>query len=203
MQTIVDEVKRSLAEQQSSLMWQQVTMPGLAVAWVGLHVPTVQTGGRPWVWEVVTPHQYEASEQLQNDPLVLSVPHDVVIVEMSHSDTTRPVLRMQVPVHTVPETLLIPSSLRKTTPWSVRLETGWTVQALVAAAQRWIDREVPGAVRLQTPAAPVSAPQLYQLHPAINIESAAFDHLLTLDPHDAAVVTSVLAHVHDALQPYR
>ena len=203
VQTLVEEVKRSLAEQQTSLSWQRVTMPGLSVAWVGLHVPTVDTGGRPWVWEVVTPQQYESSERLQNDPLVLSVAHDVVIVEMCHPDSSRPLLRMQVPVHTVPETLVVPLSASQAHPWTVRLETGWTIQALAGAAQCWIDREVPGLARLQTPAEPNSAPQLYQLHPAINIESAAFDHLLTLDPHDAAVVTSVLAHVHDALQPYR
>jgi hypothetical protein len=41
------------------------------------------------------------------------------------------------------------------------------------------------------------------LHPAIDIESAAFDRLLTLDPDDAAVVTSLLASVHEALQPFR
>lgn len=178
-------------------------MPGLSVAWVGLHVPMVDTGGRPWVWEVVTPDQYEKSERLQNDPLVLSVAHDVVIVEMTHSDDTYPVLRMQVPVTSVPESVVLPRSVSHTHPWAVRLETGWTVQALAAAAQRWIDREVPGQPRLQVPAKPVSPPQLYQLHPAINIESAAFDHLLTLKPHEAAVVTSVLATVHDALQTYR
>lgn len=178
-------------------------MPGLSVSWVGLHVPMVDTGGRPWVWEVVTPEQYDNSERLQNDPLVLSVAHDVVIVEMSHPDLEDLTLRMQVPVTTVPDTLVVPRSVADVHPWTIRLETGWTAQALVAAAQHWINREVPGQPRLQTPAAPISAPQLYQLHPAINIESAAFDHLLTLKPHDAAVVTSVLAAVHDALQPYR
>ena len=203
MQTIVDEVKRSLGEQHSSLSWQQVTMPGLSVAWVGLHVPMVDTGGRPWVWEVVTPDQYEKSERLQSDPLVLSVPHDVVIVEMTHPNASYPDLRMQVPVTTVPESVVLPRSISNAQPWSIRLETGWTAQTLAAAAQLWIDREVPGQPRLQVPAEPVSPPQLYQLHPAINIESAAFDHLLTLKPREAAVVTSVLATVHDALQPYR
>lgn len=173
------------------------------MAWVGLHVPMVDTGGRPWVWEIVTPDQYENSERLQNDPLVLSVAHDVVIVEMTHPDVTRPHLRMQVPISTVPDTVVVPRSIADAHPWAIKLETGWTAQALVAAAQQWIDREIPGQPRLQVPAAPDSAPQLYQLHPAINIESAAFDHLLTLDSHDAAVVTSVLAAVHDALQPYR
>ena len=50
----------------------------------------------------------------------------------------------------------------------------------------------------QAPADP-----LYKLHPAIDIESAAFDRLLTLDPDDAAVVTMLLARVHDALRPFR
>lgn len=178
-------------------------MPGLSVAWVGLHVPMVDTGGRPWVWEVVTPQQYDESERLQNDQLVLSVPHDVVIVEMSHPDTTRPVLRMQVPITLVPEALTVPLRSADVHPWTIRLQTGWTAQALVAAAQRWIDREIPAQPRLRPPAAPVSPPDVYQLHPDINIESAAFDHLLTLDAHDAALVTSALAAVHAALRPFR
>jgi hypothetical protein len=41
------------------------------------------------------------------------------------------------------------------------------------------------------------------LHPAIDIESAAFDRLLTLDPDDAAMVTTLLTQVHEALRPYR
>ena len=57
--TFVDGVRRSLAEQQHALPWRRVTVPGLNVAWVGLNVPALDTGGRPWVWEVVTPRQYE------------------------------------------------------------------------------------------------------------------------------------------------
>lgn len=201
--TLVEEVKRSLSEQQSSLSWRRVTMPGLTVAWVGMNVPTVETGGRPWVWEVVTPEQYNTSFRLQEDPLVLSVAHDTVIAEVLHDDHSGPIVRMQVPVRQTPEVISIPRTASESGPWSVRLETGWTVEALGAAAQCWIDREAPGSARLSTPAEPVSAPQLYQLHPAINIESAAFDRLLTLDPDDAAEVTSLLSHVHDALQPYR
>jgi hypothetical protein len=88
-------------------------------------------------------------------------------------------------------------------PWSVRLETGWTVQAIGSAAQCWIDREAPGSARLDTPAPQLAPHQRYQLHPAIDIESAAFDRLLTLDPDDAAMVTSLLTQVHEALRPYR
>ena len=178
-------------------------MPGLSVAWVGMNVPTVETGGRPWVWEVVTPEQYNTSPRLRDDPLVLSVAHDIVIAEVVHEAHHGPIVRMQVPVRQAPSAITIPRMSSEMGGWSVRLETGWTVQALGAAAQCWIDREAPGSARLTTPAEPISAPQLYQLHPAINIESAAFDHLLTLDPDDAAEVTSLLSHVHDALQPYR
>lgn len=201
--TIVEEVKRSLAEQHSSLSWRRVTMPGLSVAWVGLNVPTVETGGRPWVWEVVTPDQYDSSQRLQDDPLVLSVAHDTVVAEISHADHSGPIVRMQVPVRETPSEISLTGPRSHAGHWNVRLETGWTLQTLGAAAQCWIDREAPGTARLQTPAEPVSSPQLYQLHPAINIESAAFDHLLTLDPDDAAEVTSLLSQVHEALRPYR
>lgn len=203
MLTIVEEVKRSLAEQTSSLSWRRVTMPGLSVAWVGMNVPTVETCGRPWVWEVVTPDQYDTSARLQDDPLVLSVAHDVVIAEVLHEDHTAPVVRMQVPVRSTPESVSIPRGPGRGTPWSLRMETGWSVSALGAAAQCWIDRETPGNVRLQTPVEPHSPHRLYQLHPSINIESAAFDHLLTLGLDEAAVVTSLLSQVHEALQPYR
>lgn len=203
MLTIVEEVKRSLAEQTSSLSWRRVTMPGLSVAWVGMNVPTIETCGRPWVWEVVTPDQYDTSARLQNDPLVLSVAHDVVIAEVLHDDHTAPVVRMQVPVRRAPESVSIPQGPAQGTPWSLRMETGWSVGALGAAAQCWIDREVPGNARLQTPVEPHSPHRLYQLHPSINIESAALDHLLTLGLDEAAVVTSLLSQVHEALQPYR
>ncbi len=175
-------------------------MPGLAVAWVGMNVPLIETGGRPWVWEVVTPGQYENSARLQDDPLVLSVAHDVVVAEVIHPDMESPVMRMQVPVRETPEALSINHPHG---PWSVRLETGWSVGALGAAAQCWIDRETAGTVRLRTPVEPSSAHDLYQLHPAINIESAALDHLLTLGLDEAAVVTSLLSQVHEALRPYR
>ena len=178
-------------------------MPGLAVAWVGMNVPTVETGGRPWVWEVVTPQQYNTSQRLQDDPLVLSVAHDTVVAEISHADHSGPIVRMQVPVRQAPSEVSLSRPRSPSRHWNVRLETGWTLQALGAAAQCWIDREAPGSARLQTPAEPVSSPQLYQLHPAINIESAAFDHLLTLDPDDAAEVSSLLSQVHEALRPYR
>ena len=203
MLTIVEEVKRSLAEQTSTLSWRRVTVPGLSVAWVGMNVPTIETGGRPWVWEVVTPDQYDTSTRLQNDPLVLSVAHDVVIAEVLHDDHNSPVVRMQVPVRHAPESVSIPRGPAKETPWSVRMETGWSVAALGTAAQCWIDRETPGGARLRTPVEPHSPHRLYQLHPSINIESAALDHLLTLGLDEAAVVTSLLSQVHEALQPYR
>ena len=202
VQTIIDGVKRSLVEHQESLTWRRVTMPGLDVAWVGMNVPVLDTGGRPWVWEVVTPEQYESSPRLQEDPLVLPVAHDTVVAEVHHLDHSGPIMRMQVPVREAPQTLSVSPALDALSPWSVRLETGWTVQALGSAAQCWIDRETPGA-RLDTPEPQLAAHQRYQLHPAIDIESAAFDRLLTLDPDDAAVVTSLLSSVHDALLPYR
>ena len=203
MGTFVDGVRRSLAEQQDSLAWRRVTIPGLSVAWVGLNVPALDTGGRPWVWEVVTPQQYEASVHLQQDPMVLAVAHDTVVVEIKHNNNTEPIVRMQVPVKQAPEVIAVPNAVNHDGSWSVHLESGWTIQALGAAAQAWIDREAPGTARLTITEPRIEAHQRYKLHPAIDIESAAFDHLLTLDPDDAATVTSLLAHVHDALLSYR
>ena len=203
MGTFVDGVRRSLAEQHDSLAWRRVTVPGLNVAWVGLNVPALDTGGRPWVWEVVTPRQYEASVRMQQDPMVLAVSHDIVVAEINHIDHSEPILRMQVPVSEAPEVIAVPSTLNSDGPWSIHLESGWTIQALGAAAQSWIDREAPGTARLTITEPRFEAHQLYKLHPAIDIESAAFDHLLTLEPDDAATVTSLLALVHDALLLYR
>lgn len=200
---IVDEVKRSLAEHCETLAWRQVTMPNLDVPWVGMNVPALDTGGRPWVWEVVTPHQYASSPRLQEDPLVLSVAHDTVIAEINHVDHTGPIMRMQVPVSETPESITLHTGLSASSPWSIRLETGWTAHAISTAAQCWIDREVPGTATLSTPEPSISSDNLYQLNPSMEIESAAFDRLLTLKPDEAAVVTSLLRRVHAALQPFR
>ena len=203
VQTFIDGVKRSLDEHHDSLTWRRVTVPGLDVAWVGMHVPVVDTGGRPWVWEVVTPEQYGASHRMQDDPMVLPVSHDTVVAEVNHLDHSGPIMRMQVPVREAPSTISLANGPDSSGPWSVRLETGWTIQALGSAAQCWIDRETSGTARLTTPEPALPSHQRYQLHPAIDFESAAFDRLLTLDPDDAAVVTSLLSQVHDALLPFR
>ena len=203
VQPIVDEVKRSLAEHREELSWRQVTMPDLDVPWVGMNVPALDTGGRPWVWEVVTPDQYEASPRLQEDPLVLPVAHDTVVAEINHIDHTGPMMRMQVPVRTTPDSVVVHTGLSASSPWSVRLQAGWTARALGTAAQCWIDREAPGTARLHTPEPSISTNNRYQLNQSMDIESAAFDLLLTLKPDDAAVVTSLLRRVHAALAPFR
>lgn len=183
--------------------WRRVTVPGLSTPWVGLNVPVLDTGGRPWVWEVLTPEVYDASDEARRDPLVLRAHHDAVITEVHHRDHETPVVRMQSPVSTTPIDVRLVPGPDPASPWSVRLSTGWTMEALASAAQSWIDREAPGSAPLAPPAPPVHAPEHYQLHPAIRIESGAFDLLLTLDSDDAAEVTSLLSMVHEALVPYR
>ncbi|MEI8285841.1 MAG: hypothetical protein WCG15_00940, partial [Actinomycetes bacterium] len=155
------------------------------------------------VWEVVTPDQYESSPRLQEDPLVLPVAHDTVVAEINHIDHTGPIMRMQVPVSTTPDSVVVHTGLSASSPWSVRLQAGWTAHALGTAAQCWIDREAPGTARLQTPEPSIAQSNRYQLNDSMDIESGAFDLLLTLNPDDAAVVTSLLQRIHTALSPFR
>ena len=68
---LVDGIRESFAALSCPVTWKRVSVPGLAVAWAGMHVPAVETGGRPWVWEVVTPDQYDSSQKLRDDLLVL------------------------------------------------------------------------------------------------------------------------------------
>lgn len=178
-------------------------MPGLGLPWVGMNVPDIDTGGRPWVWEVVTPDQWEDSELLREDPMVLPLRQDAVLAEVTHEDHSGPIVRMQVAVRETPDEVTLPHGLDPDGPWGVRLRTGWTVQALGDAAQCWIDRETPGGPRLATREPDLSGRRLYQLHPSIDIEGAAMDRLLTLGPDDAATVTSILTMVHQALDPWR
>lgn len=185
------------------MTWRRVTVPGLGTPWVGLHVPVIDTGGRPWVWEVITPDVYETSPDARQDPLVLSVHQDAVITEVHHRGIAGPIVRMQSPVTIAPKDLHLVPGPDPNGPLSVRLSTGWTVQTLAGAAQSWIDREAPGGAPLSIPRVPDSTSDHYQLHPAIRIESSAFDHLLTLDADEASAVTSLLAMVHDALAPFR
>lgn len=185
------------------MAWRSVTVPGLDIPWVGVDVPVIDTGGRPWVWEIVTPDTYDSSDAIRHDPMVLPVAQDVVIAEVHHERLGQPLVRMQTPVVVTPRQVQLPVIPGLVSPWSIHLRTGWTVEALGAAAQSWIDRETPGTASLSLPPRTVARTDRYQLHPAIGVESDAFDCLLTLDPDDSAMVTSLLAMVHEALGPYR
>ena len=200
---MVDDIRDSFSRISSDVTRKRVTMPGLTVPWTGMKVDQVETGGRPWVWEIVTPDQYNSSPALREDLLVLPVAQDTVVVKVNHVDHSGPIVRMQVPVERAPEHLMIEGLPADGNPISVTLETGWTVQALGSAAQAWIDRETDSSATLTTPAAPAAQAPRYRLHPEFDIESAAFDRLLTLDHDDAASVTSLLARIHRALRPYR
>lgn len=199
---IVDLVKQSLSTARTTLTWNPVSRRGLDIAWVGMQVPEIDTGGRPWVWEVVTPRDFDA-HGLGDDPMVLPVVQDTVVITVNHSDHSGPIVRMQVPVSDVPDGLEVDGHIVPGKPWSFVMETGWTTQALGHAAQAWIDREVGSPVRLDPHECPDPQASSFQFSPRIAIESAAFDKLLTLAPHEAAVVSSALGHIHDALQPYR
>ena len=200
---LVDGIRESFSRLSCPVTWKRVTVPGLPVAWAGMHVPAVDAGGRPWVWEVVTPEQYDMSGTLREDLLVLPVAHDAVVVKVNHVDHSGPIIRMQVPVVTAPDHVMVEGLPTEDNPISVTLERGWTVQALGSAAQAWIDRETGSSATLETPSTPGSGGPRYQLHPEFDIEAAAFDRLLTLDHDDAASVTSLLARIHEALRPYR
>lgn len=200
---LVDEIRESFSRLSRPVTWKTVTMPGLGVAWAGMNVPAVDARGRPWVWEVVTPEQYDSSDVLRDDLLVLPVAHDAVVVRVHHRDHSAPIVRMQVPVESAPGHLSVEGLPSEGDPVSVTLERGWTVEALGSAAQAWIDRETDSTATLETPGTPGAGEPRYRLHPDFDVESAAFDRLLTLDPDDAATVTSLLGRIHAALRPYR
>ncbi len=204
--TIISDVKKSLTtlpQEIDVLSWQPVSLRGLDIAWVGMHVPVIDTKGRPWVWEVVTPEQFSDTTILHDDPLVLSVAQDTVIIDVHHADHSAPIVRMQVPVTETPDLLELDANTLPGHPWKFTLQTGWTAHALGTAAQKWIDREVNCLAKLETHEPSPDSIDRYQLSPSISIESAAFDRLLTLTADDAAAVTSALGSIHEALEPFR
>ncbi|MFM8553812.1 MAG: hypothetical protein ACKOBO_04255 [Acidimicrobiales bacterium] len=200
---LVDGIRESFSRLSCPVTWKRVSVPGLPVAWAGMQVPAVDTGGRPWVWEVVTPEQYDTSDALRDDILVLPVQHDAVVVKVTHRDHSGPIVRMQIPVDRAPDHLVVEGLPREDNPITVTLERGWTVEAMGSAAQAWIDRETDSSATLKSPETLPSTGPRYRLHPDFDFESAAFDRLLTLDHDDAASVTSLLARIHEALKPYR
>ncbi|MBM3639125.1 MAG: hypothetical protein FJW98_06790 [Actinobacteria bacterium] len=200
---LVDTVKQSLARLSDVLTWQPVSLKGLDIAWVGMQVPAIDSAGRPWVWEVVTPDQFAQTPLLHDDPMVLPVQQDTVVVTVNHADHSGPIVRMQVPVTRVPEHVAVDRRALPQGAWTFGLETGWTTQALGTAAQCWIDREVGCNARLNMDEPTLESQDSYQLSPSINIEASAFDRLLTLAPDEAAVVSSALCAIHEALEPYR
>lgn len=206
MSRVVDAVRASLHAMgggEQPLRWSPVALRGLDIAWVGMAVPAVDSAGRPWVWEVVRPDDFESRALLQDDPMVLPVAQDTVVVSVLHADHSGPIVRMQVPVSCPVETVEVDGASLPGHPWSFAIETGWTAGAIGSAAQCWIDRETGGSARLETPEPSLDEDSSFRLNERINIESAAFDRLLTLDPHDAAVVSASLASIHDALGAYR
>lgn len=203
MSDISESVIQSLADISDSLQWKPVTMPGLPVPWLGVHVPEINTHGRPWVWEVVTPAQYTSSERLHDDPMVLCIEHDTVIVTMHNRDVPASSVRMQVSVSRVPDELETHCPLERSNKWSVTMATGWSANAVGRAAQDWIEGNTDSLARIDI-TEPVLRPDIrYQLSPDIDVESAAFDSLLTLSLHDAGIVSSTLSSIHDALATYR
>lgn len=201
--SLMETVKSSLAAVTHPVPWQPISLKGLDIAWVGMRVPDIDTNGRPWVWEVVTPSQFSDTPILHDDPMVLPVAQDTVIVNVNHPDHSGPIVRMQVPVREAPDVIEVGADALPGHPWEFSVETGWTARCLEAAAQEWIDREVGFGPRLDSNEPTIESTERYQISPSISIESSAFDRLLSLAPHDAAVVSSALCNIHEALDPYR
>lgn len=155
------------------------------------------------MWEVVTPHDFGKMGHLCDDPMVLPVPQDTVVVSVSHADHSGPLLRMQVPVSETPDHVVVDQDKLPGEPWTFSLETGWTTEALKNAAQAWIDLEAGGVARLESLEPPLPREDSYSFSSGINIGSGALDRLLTLDPDDSAAVSGALTHIHEALEAFR
>jgi hypothetical protein len=200
---ISETVIHSLTDITDSLPWKPVTVPGLPIPWLGVHVPAIDTHGRPWVWEIVTPTQYNESEHLQDDPMILAVAQDTVVVTLRNQEKPHSSVRMQVPVTHAPDEIEMHCPLDLDSKWVVTMETGWSANAVGRAAQNWIEGNTVSKATIDI-SEPILRPDIrYQLSPDIDVESAAFDSLLTLSLHDAGFVSSTLSSIHGALAAYR
>jgi hypothetical protein len=140
---------------------------------------------------------------MHDDPMVLAVQQDTVVVTMRHRNQPRATVRMQVSVTCAPDEIEMQCPLDPAGNWTVTMETGWSATAVGRAAQDWIDDKTHSTATIDI-SEPILRPEIrYQLSPDIDVESTAFDTLLTLSMHDAGIVSSTLSSIRGALAAYR
>jgi hypothetical protein len=182
-----------------SLPWEPLSSAGLNRPWVGVREPGFDTG-RPWVWDVVVPADHEREPLLHRDPMAIPVAQDVVVVELRRIDIDL-TFRVPITVEDAPEQIAVAASAVPPPPWQLSIATGWSAERIAAALAAWGRTHVGRAV----PPNPGVEPrdehsERYDLGDGIAVSAAAFDRLLSLAPADAAVVTTAVTAVRDALR---
>lgn len=216
--SLVDAVVEHLsAASAPTLPWAPVQLAGLDEPWIGV-AASPGTGERPWVWDVVTPDDHRREAGLHDDPLTIPVEQDVVVVDVVHPQAPGSLVRLQVPVTSVPTRIDLTASRLPPPPWRLELATGWTAAAIANAVHGWIGEWVGRDVALvcrgqrgELPGgdcgAPASPPALsedrFEVGEDLWVSSAAFDQLLAVGVDDAAQITGALSAVAEALAPYR
>jgi hypothetical protein len=203
----VDEVVDDLSASSTELGWEPVHLFGLDAPWVGVRVPTIASGGRAWVWDVVTPEDHERTRALHGDPLALAVAQDTVLVDLHRDDDAGFSLRLQVPVRRVPSRIDLPASAVPRTPWRVEVSSGWTSAAIGTAIADWFEQRL-GVRRAvvaagRSDAAVTSGAEQVQVGDGLYAAGSSFDVLLSMAPRDAASITSFFGAITDALTPVR
>lgn len=195
----------SLAGGSAAAHWHPVQLRGLTAAWVGVHSAVLGDVGRPWVWDVVTTDDREQHPDLRDDPLTLAVDQDMVVVALRHTEEPDVSVRLQVPVHAVPDQVDVPAAAMPDPPWRLELATGWSTAAIGEALAWWTMERVGPSAALLPPMAPTteSAEDRYALGDDLWASSSAFDTLLDRDPREAAMITGCLGAVAEALDPWR
>lgn len=182
---LVAELRAQLEDLDSGVLsWEPVSVSGLPESWAGVAAPKL-CASRPWAFDVVLP---DVAGQLEGHPLVVAVPHDVVVFSVTRPGLDHP-LNLHVPFDNVGGEMLVPRAAIPEPPWELSAQSAWSRDTIAAAVWQWVaDAGRPDVV----PDGAQERPEdRYLVDDGLWATSAAFDDMLGLDADDAAMITEV------------